>query len=150
RESGDRWLPRAACFGVPGPSRRPASGRTDGTARRNDRIDTAGATGRTSRCGAGRPDRDPHRSVPGGSDLSIERARPRESRRMRYEIDLFGVLVPSFLLWTVVAYVLARIASKFLARTGLYRQVWHPPLFDFALLICLLTSLVFISREFVS
>jgi uncharacterized protein DUF1656 len=69
---------------------------------------------------------------------------------MTYEIDLFGVLVPSFLLWTVAAYVLARIASKLIARTGLYRQVWHPALFDFALFVCLLSSLVFISREFVS
>lgn len=69
---------------------------------------------------------------------------------MTYEIDLFGVLVPSFLLWTVFAYMLARIASKLIARTGLYRQVWHPALFDFALFVCLLSSLVFISREFVS
>ena len=69
---------------------------------------------------------------------------------MTYEIDLFGVLVPSFLLWTVVAYLLARIASKLIARTGLYRQVWHPALFDFALFVCLLSSLVFISRELVS
>ena len=69
---------------------------------------------------------------------------------MTYEIDLFGVLVPSFLLWTVVAYLLARIANKLIARTGLYRQVWHPALFDFALFVCLLSSLVFISREFVS
>jgi hypothetical protein len=69
---------------------------------------------------------------------------------MRYEIDLFGVLVPSFLLWTVVAYLLARIASKIIARTGLYREIWHPALFDFALFVCLLSSLVFISREFAS
>jgi Protein of unknown function (DUF1656) len=69
---------------------------------------------------------------------------------MRYEIDLFGVLVPSFLLWTVVAYLLARIASKLIARAGLYRQVWHPALFDFALFVCLVSSLVFISREFAS
>lgn len=69
---------------------------------------------------------------------------------MRYEIDLFGVFVPSFLLWAVVAYLLARIASKLLARTGLYRQVWHPALFDFALFVCLISSLVFISRKFTS
>jgi len=37
-----------------------------------------------------------------------------------------------------------------MARTGLYRQVWHGALFDFALYVCLVASLVFVSREFVS
>ena len=31
---------------------------------------------------------------------------------MKYELDLFGVIVPSLLLWSVLAYVLARIVSK--------------------------------------
>jgi Protein of unknown function (DUF1656) len=69
---------------------------------------------------------------------------------MRYELDLFGVLVPSLLLWSVVAYVLARIVSRLIARAGLYRRIWHPALFDFALYVCLVTGLVFASREFFS
>jgi uncharacterized membrane protein len=69
---------------------------------------------------------------------------------MKYEIDLFGVIIPSLLLWSVIAYVLARIARKVIARTGLYRQVWHVALFDFALYICLVASLVFATKEFVS
>jgi hypothetical protein len=69
---------------------------------------------------------------------------------MTYELDLFGVLVPSLLLWSVIAFVLARIASKLIARAGLYRRIWHPALFDFALYICLLASLVFASKEFLS
>jgi uncharacterized protein DUF1656 len=69
---------------------------------------------------------------------------------MRYELDLFGVIVPSFLLWSVVAYVLARAMSKIMAQVGLYREVWHGALFDFALYVCLIASLVFVSREFVS
>jgi hypothetical protein len=69
---------------------------------------------------------------------------------MTYELDLFGVLVPSLLLWSVVAYVLARIVSRLIARAGLYRRIWHPALFDFALYVCLVTSLVFASREFFS
>jgi uncharacterized membrane protein len=69
---------------------------------------------------------------------------------MTYELDLFGVLVPSLLLWSVVAYVLARIASRLIARAGLYRRIWHPALFDFALYVCLVTSLVFASKEFFS
>jgi hypothetical protein len=69
---------------------------------------------------------------------------------MKYELDLFGVLVPSLLLWSVVAYALARLVSKLVARAGLYRRIWHPALFDFALYICLVTSLVFASKEFFS
>jgi len=69
---------------------------------------------------------------------------------MKYQLDLFGVIVPSLLLWGVVAYVLARVASKLIARGGLYRHVWHPALFDFALYICLIASLVFTSKELLS
>jgi uncharacterized membrane protein len=69
---------------------------------------------------------------------------------MTYELDLFGVLVPSLLLWSVIAFVLARIASRLIARAGLYRRIWHPALFDFALFICLVASLVFASKELLS
>ena len=69
---------------------------------------------------------------------------------MTYEIDLFGVLVPSLVLWSVLAYFLARIASKLIARAGFYRRIWHPALFDFALYICLVASLVFASKEYLS
>ena len=69
---------------------------------------------------------------------------------MRYELDLFGVLIPSLLLWSVVAYALARLVSKLIARAGLYRRIWHPALFDFALYVCLIASLVFASKEFLS
>jgi hypothetical protein len=67
---------------------------------------------------------------------------------MKYQLDLFGVLVPSLLLWNVLAYVLARTVSKLIARAGLYRRIWHPALFDFALYVCLVSSLVFASKEF--
>jgi len=66
---------------------------------------------------------------------------------MTYQLDLFGVIVPSLLLWGVFAYVLARVLSGLMRRTGLYRHVWHPALFDFALYVCIVTSLVFVSRE---
>jgi uncharacterized membrane protein len=69
---------------------------------------------------------------------------------MTFELDLFGVLVPSLLLWSVIAFVLARIASKLIARAGLYRRIWHPALFDFALYICMVASLVFASKELLS
>jgi hypothetical protein len=69
---------------------------------------------------------------------------------MKYELDLFGVLVPSLLLWSVLAYMLARIVSRLIAQAGLYRRIWHPALFDFALYVCLVASLVFASKEFFS
>ncbi|WGD49352.1 DUF1656 domain-containing protein [Bradyrhizobium sp. CB1650] len=67
---------------------------------------------------------------------------------MTYELDLFGVQVPSLLLWSVVAYVLARGVSRVMGRIGLYRHVWHPALFDFAAYVCIVTDLVFGSKEF--
>ena len=69
---------------------------------------------------------------------------------MTYQLDLFGVIVPSLLLWGVLAYFLARAVSKIMGRIGLYRHVWHPALFDFALYVCIVTSLVFASKEFLS
>ena len=67
---------------------------------------------------------------------------------MKFELDLFGVIVPSLLLWSVIAYFIARIASSIIRRTGLYRYVWHAALFDFALYVCLFASLVFVSKEY--
>ena len=69
---------------------------------------------------------------------------------MTYELDLFGVLVPSLLLWSVLAYVLARAVSKVMGQNGRYRHVWHPALFDFALYVCIVTGLVFASKEILS
>ena len=69
---------------------------------------------------------------------------------MKYQLDLFGVIVPSLLLWSVTSYLLSRIISKVIARVGLYRRIWHPALFDFSLYVCLVASLVFTSKEFFS
>ena len=69
---------------------------------------------------------------------------------MKYQLDLFGVIVPSLLLWSVLAWVLARIVSRIIGRVGLYRHVWHAALFDFALYVCLFASLVFVSKEVLS
>ena len=69
---------------------------------------------------------------------------------MKYQLDLFGVIVPSLLLWSVVAYALARAVSKVAGRNGLYRHVWHAALFEFALYVSVVTCLVFASKEFFS
>ncbi len=65
---------------------------------------------------------------------------------MRYELDIYGVLVPALLLWLVIAYALSVLLSRIMQRFGLYRQVWHRALFNFALYVCLLGGVVYLSE----
>jgi Protein of unknown function (DUF1656) len=69
---------------------------------------------------------------------------------MKYQVDIFGVLVPSLLLWLVVAYVLLALLRTGLERAGLYRVVWHRALFDLSVFVCLLGGLVYLSVEYLS
>lgn len=69
---------------------------------------------------------------------------------MNYEIDIYGVFVPALLLWLVVAYALSAVLRRVLHRTRLYRLVWHAALFDFALYVCLLGGVVYLSSEYLS
>jgi hypothetical protein len=69
---------------------------------------------------------------------------------MRYEIDVFGVLVPTLLLWLLVTFALCAMLRPVLQRTGLYRFVWHRALFDLAVFVCLLGGVVYQSSEFLS
>ncbi|NNM55861.1 MAG: DUF1656 domain-containing protein [Acidocella sp.] len=54
------------------------------------------------------------------------------------EIDLYGVLFPPLLVWLGIALLFSTLLRAGLKRLGLYRFVWHRPLFDLALLIILL------------
>jgi undecaprenyl pyrophosphate phosphatase UppP len=65
---------------------------------------------------------------------------------VRYELDIYGVLVPALLLWLIVAYVLSSIVSRIMQRFGLYRLIWHRALFNFALYVCLLGVVVYLSE----
>jgi hypothetical protein len=69
---------------------------------------------------------------------------------MRYEIDLFGVLMPSLLLWLVISYAAGMLVRPLLERSGLYRYVWHRALFDLALYVCLLGGVVYLSSGLLS
>ena len=69
---------------------------------------------------------------------------------MRYEIDIAGVLLPSLLLWLVIAYVLSALLSAQLRHLGFYRLVWHRALFDFAMFVCLLGGIVYLSSEYLT
>ena len=65
---------------------------------------------------------------------------------MRHEIDIYGVLVPSLLLWLIVAYALSALVRRLMQRFDLYRLVWHRALFDFAIFVCLLGGVVYLSE----
>jgi Protein of unknown function (DUF1656) len=53
------------------------------------------------------------------------------------EIDLFGVFLPPLLVWLAIGLLLSAVLRAMLYRLGVYRYVWHRPLFDLALLVIL-------------
>jgi protein-S-isoprenylcysteine O-methyltransferase Ste14 len=63
------------------------------------------------------------------------------------EVSLYGIYFPPLLLLALLAFVVSRLCSRVLARTGFYRHVWHPALFDFSLYVIVLGSLVFIGSH---
>jgi hypothetical protein len=65
---------------------------------------------------------------------------------MRYVIDIYGVLVPTLLLWIIIAFALSALLRRFMQRFDLYRLVWHRALFDFAIFVCLLGVVVYLSE----
>jgi hypothetical protein len=61
---------------------------------------------------------------------------------MNPELDIYGVFIPTLALFALVAYVLSAFLRRLLDRIGFYTLVWHRPLFDMALLVCILAGLV--------
>ena len=61
------------------------------------------------------------------------------------EIDLYGVFVSPLVIWVVIALPLTALLRRLLARAGLYRFVWHRPLFDLALLVMMVYGVVSVS-----
>ena len=64
---------------------------------------------------------------------------------MTGELDVYGVFVPSLLVWVVAALALTAGLRRMLRWFGFYRLVWHRPLFDLALLVIVLGAVVSIS-----
>ena len=62
------------------------------------------------------------------------------------EISLDGLYLPPLLLLVLAALVVARVLNLALARTGLYRFVWHPALFDLSLFVIVLGTLAYLTR----
>ena len=65
---------------------------------------------------------------------------------MLREVDLFGGLAPSLLLYFLAAVVLFLVIDRTLSPIGFYRLVWHPPLVRLALFVCLFSGLVLFTR----
>jgi hypothetical protein len=69
---------------------------------------------------------------------------------MRYDLNIYGVYVPSLLLGLVITYILSALLSRLFRRIGLYQHVWHRALFDLAIFVCLLGVVVYLGSEFLS
>ena len=67
---------------------------------------------------------------------------------MRFtEIDLFGVYVAPMALLMVVAWVVTVALRRVASRFGLFRYVWHPALFVFAIYMIVLSSMTLIAAR---
>ena len=54
------------------------------------------------------------------------------------EFDIYGVYFPAFMIFAGVALLLQIVVKRFFDAFGVYRFVWHRPLFDQAIYIILL------------
>jgi hypothetical protein len=63
------------------------------------------------------------------------------------EVSIYGLYVPPLLLLTLAAVAGARLCSLVLAKTGFYRLVWHPALFDLSLFVIVLGALTYFTRN---
>ena len=61
---------------------------------------------------------------------------------MTGETDLYGVFLPSLLVWMVIAFLLNLVVRHILSLLGVYKYVWHRPLFDIALYVVLIGVVV--------
>jgi hypothetical protein len=62
------------------------------------------------------------------------------------EISIYGIYLPPLLLLTLAALVVSRLLNLALAKTGAYRLVWHPALFDLSLFVIVLGALAYLTR----
>jgi protein AaeX len=54
------------------------------------------------------------------------------------EFDIYGVYVPAFAVFAAIALVFQVAIKRLLDACGVYRFVWHRPLFDLAMYVILL------------
>lgn len=61
------------------------------------------------------------------------------------EIDVYGLFLPPLLILAILAWILSGPVKRGLRAAGVYKWVWHPPLFDVALYVLLLAGLTALS-----
>lgn len=61
---------------------------------------------------------------------------------MRMDLTVSGVFIPALLCAAAIAFVLNTLLRRVLGQAGVYRFVWHRPLFDLALYMMLLGLVV--------
>ncbi|HYZ23369.1 MAG TPA: DUF1656 domain-containing protein [Rhodopila sp.] len=66
---------------------------------------------------------------------------------MRSELDLSGVYIPGLLCAAGAAFLLNTLLRRGLTWAGVYRFVWHRPLFDLGLYVLLLGLVVWVGNE---
>jgi hypothetical protein len=65
---------------------------------------------------------------------------------MLLELALFGALAPSLLLYFLAAIVVFLILDRLVAGLGVYRFLWHPPLAQLGVFLCIFAALVLSTR----
>jgi hypothetical protein len=56
------------------------------------------------------------------------------------EVALFDALVPTLFLVFLVSVVLQTLLDRVMGHYGVYRHVWHPPLFRLSIFFCLFST----------
>ena len=54
------------------------------------------------------------------------------------EFDVYGVYFPLFIVAVVITFILYLVVRRLFDSLGVYRFVWHRPLFDLALYVIML------------
>ena len=62
------------------------------------------------------------------------------------EFSLYGVFIPTLMALMLVAFIVLLGLRLLLMRARVYRHIWHPPLFNFALYILVLGALFALTR----
>lgn len=60
------------------------------------------------------------------------------------EFSLYGVLTPTLIVLAALACLVWMLLKKVLVRIGVYRYVWHPPLFEVAVYVLILGALFYL------
>jgi protein AaeX len=63
------------------------------------------------------------------------------------ELDLFGVYIAPISLMMVAAWVVTVTLRRVASRFGLFRHVWHPALFVFAVYVIVLAAIVLLAAS---